>query len=114
MTRIIGLISLSLWFCLGSSMTTAQSLEEEKKASSEELQRVFTGNTALVIASLQTESEIVNYTKQFISNLSLDPTADWFDIFLSDNGRFEVSIGFGSNDCESQLSDYVSKKNNSL
>ena len=110
MTRIIGLISLSLWFCLGSSMTTAQSLEEEKKASSEELQRVFTGNTALVIASLQTESEIVNYTKQFISNLSLDPTADWFDIFLSDNGRFEVSIGFGSNDCESQLSDYVSKK----
>lgn len=111
MFRIIGCVSLILWFCLGSSVTTAQSLEEEKIASSEELQRMFTGNAALIIASRQTEAEILNYTKQFISNLSLDPTTDWFDIFLSNNGWFAVSIGFGpSSDCESQLSDYVAKR----
>ena len=54
-------------------MALAQSLEQEISDSSEELRSTFNGNAALIVAAFQTESEVLNYTKKFINDLSLDP-----------------------------------------
>ena len=69
----------------------AQEIENSKTA----LQQLFVDKKALVISSQTSEIEVLKYIDDLNNELGLSPEADTFDIFLSQDKVYAITLGIG-------------------
>jgi len=72
----------------------AQEIENSKTA----LQQLFVDKKALVISSRTSEIEVLKYIDDLNNELGLSPEADTFDIFLSQDKVYAITLGIGTTD----------------
>ena len=72
----------------------AQEIENSKAA----LQQLLVDKKALVISSQTSEIEVLKYIDDLNNELGLSPEADTFDIFLSQDKVYAITLGIGTTD----------------
>ena len=70
----------------------AREIENSKLA----LKNLFENKKVLVLSSASNEAEVNDYIIPMVEELGLSPEADTFDIFLSNDGLFSITLGLGS------------------
>lgn len=78
-------------------------LTQEINNSSRVVSDLFNDKVALIISIQDSKSDAENYLKNLIKNLELNPSDDTFDVFLSRNASFSITLGLGSREQCNQM-----------
>ena len=104
-TRLLAEISELRSFKEGVIEKRAREIEASKAA----IVALFKNKKALVIQSKETQAVTLEYVNGLIDELQLSPDADTFDVFLSENNTYDITLGVGTaEDCNSMRDQLLS------
>ena len=104
-TRLLAEISELRSFKEGVIEEKAREIEAAKAA----IIALFENKKALVIQSKNTQGATLEYVNGLIDELQLSPDADTFDVFLSENNTYDITLGVGTpEECNSMRDQLIS------